>query len=300
MSFARQTFKCPFVSAFPKFMHELLRSMFRLGSFLIWLWLMKDLKVVPLVDDRDIFVNFWWLKSPFSSIKAWLSAFDGLMVADSSFLWVSVFFILQMKMSLIHSASSDSLMLHVLAKYVRAPQKCSHDSRSFCFRFNNLYLSIVVLGGLLNAASSKVQKSKKVIAKILTLVFFCVKTLFPSLPKARNKIDRSFLSASVRLIPLNFLFSSLIRFSSADSYCFIAFLFLFSLLALSVSDSLPFACSKIGICVSGISGPCRLSKSRFSLAMIANWNWSFHWVQACGGSRVWLGQKGKFHARSNH
>ena len=158
-----------------------------------------------------------------------------------------------MKLSLIHSASSVSLMLHELAKSVRAPQNCSYGSRSFCFRFNNFYLSNVVLGGLLNAASNKDQNSEKFIAKILTLGFFCVKTLFPSLPRARNKIDRSFSSASVRLIPLNFLFSSLIRFSSADSYCFIAFLFLLSLLALSVSDSLPVASSKIGICVSGIS-----------------------------------------------
>ena len=186
MSFAGQTFKCPFVNAFPHFMHELLRSMFRLGSFLIWLWLWKGLKVVPLVKDRDIFVNFWWLKYPFSSNKTWLSASDGLVVADSSFLWVSVFFMLQIKMSLIHSASSCSLMLHVLAKSVRASQNCSYDSQYFCFRFNNLYLSNVVLGGLLNAASSKVQNSDKVIAKILTLGFFCVKTLFPSLPKARN------------------------------------------------------------------------------------------------------------------
>ena len=94
------------------------------------------------------------------------------MVADSSFLCVSVFFILQMKMSLIHSASSDSLMLHVLAKSVRAPQNCSYDSRSFCFRFNNLYLSNVVLGSLLIAASSRVQNSENVNAKILTLGIF--------------------------------------------------------------------------------------------------------------------------------
>ena len=214
------------------------------------------------------------------------------MVGESSFLWVSVFVMLQMKISLIHSASSDSLILHVLARSVSAPQNCSYDSRSFCFRFSSLYLSNVVLGGLLNAASSRVQNSENDIARILTLGFFCVKTLFPSFSRARNKIDRSFLSASVRLIPLNFLFSLLIRFSSADSYCFIALLFLLSLLAFSASDSLPVACSKIGICVSGISGPCRLSKSRFSFAMIANWNWSLHWVQACGGSRVWLGQQG--------
>ena len=175
-------------------------------------------------------------------------------------------------MSLIHSASSDSLILQVLARSVSAPQNCSYDSRSLCYRFSNLYLSNVVLGGLLNAACNRVQNSEKDIARILTIVFFCVKTLFPSLPKARKKIDRSFLSASVLLIPLNFFFFSLIRLSSADSYCFIAFLFLLSLLAFSTSDSLPVACSKIGICVSGTSGPCRLSKSRFSFTVIANWN----------------------------
>ena len=259
MSFAGQTFKCPFVNAFPHFMHELLRSMFRLGSFLIWLWLLKDLKVVPLVDNCAMFVNFWWLKYPFSSINFWLSASEGLMVAKSKFLWVSAVFIWQMKFSLIYSASSGCLLLHILARSVRAHQNCSLDSRSFCFRFNNLYLSNVVLGGLFTVASSKVQNSENVIANILTLGFFCEKTLFPSLPKARSKIERSFWSASVRLIPLNFLFSSLIRFSSADSYCFIAFLFLVSLLAFSVSDSLPVGFSKMGICVSGISGPCRLS-----------------------------------------
>ena len=182
-------------------------------------------------------------------------------MTESSFLWVSVFLILQMKTSPIHSASSFSFMLHVLAKSVRAPQNCSYDSRSFCFRFNNLYLSKVVLGGLSKAASSRVQNSVKEMVKILTLGIFCVKTLFPPLPRARNKIERSFLSASVRLIPLNFLFSSLIRFSSGVSYCIIAFLFLVSLLALSVSDSLPVTCSKMGICVSGTSGPCSLSMS---------------------------------------
>ena len=110
------------------------------------------------------------------------------MVADSSFLWVSVFFILRMKMSLIHSASSDSLMLHGLDKSVRAPQNCLYDSRFFCFRFNNLYLSNVVLGGLLNAASSKFQNSEKVIAKILTLGFFCVKIFFLRSPRLEIKL----------------------------------------------------------------------------------------------------------------
>ena len=206
MFFAGQTFKCPFVNAFPHFMHELLPSMFRLGSFLIWLLLLKDFKIIPLVDDRAIFVNFWWLKYPFSSIKAWLSASVGLMLVDSNFLWVSVFLISQMKTSFIHSASSDSFILHTLARSVRAPQNCSSDSRYFCFRLNYLYLSNVVSGGFLNAVSSRVQNSEKEIVKILTLGFFCEETLFPSLPKPRNKIERSFLSTSVRLIPLNFLF----------------------------------------------------------------------------------------------
>ena len=109
MSFAGHTFRCPFVNGFPHFMHVLLRSILRLGSFLIWLWLLKDLKVVPLVDDRAIFVNLWWLKYPFLSIKAWLSASVGLILTESSFLWVSVFLMLQMKTSLIHSASSFPL-----------------------------------------------------------------------------------------------------------------------------------------------------------------------------------------------
>ena len=188
---------------------------------------------------------------------------------------------LQMKTSLIHSASSFSFKLHVLLglpriahkipdlsicyyKSLRAPQICSYDSRSFYLLLIILYLSNVVLGGLLKAASSRDQNSVKEIAKI------SLKTLFPSLPRARNKIERIFLSASVRLIPLNFLFSSLIRFSSAASYCFIAFLFLVSLLSLSVSDLLPVTYSRMGICFSGASGPCRLSMSRFFFAIIAN------------------------------
>ena len=31
--------------------------------------------------------------------------------------------------------------------------------------------------------------------------------------------------------------------------------------------------------------------SRFSFAFNANWNWSLHWVQECGGSGVCFGQK---------
>ena len=77
-----------------------------------------------------------------------------------------------MKISLIHSASSISFILQVLAKSVSAAQNCSYDFRSFCLRFNRLYISNVVLGGALNAASSKAQNSVTEIAKIFTCGFF--------------------------------------------------------------------------------------------------------------------------------
>ena len=43
------------------------------------------------------------------------------MVAARNSRWVSIFLILQIYTSLIHSASSDSLMLHVLARSFNAP-----------------------------------------------------------------------------------------------------------------------------------------------------------------------------------
>ena len=60
------------------------------------------------------------------------------MVADSYFRWVSLFLILQLKTSLMYSAPSDSLILHVLARSVNAPQNCSKDSLSLCFGFKKL------------------------------------------------------------------------------------------------------------------------------------------------------------------
>ena len=106
----------------------------------------------------------------------------------------------------------------------------------------------------------------------------------------KTKSSGVFLAASARLILLIFFFSSFIHFFSAASYCSIAFLFLVSLLAQFVSTSLPVVCSKIGICVSGTSG-LLIDMSRISFAIIANWNWSLHWVQECGSSKVWFGQK---------
>ena len=106
----------------------------------------------------------------------------------------------------------------------------------------------------------------------------------------KTKSSGVFLAASARLIPLIFFFSSFIHFSSAASCCFIEFLFLVSLLAQSVSSSLPVVCSKIGICVSGTSG-LLIFMSRISFAYIAHWNWSLHWVQECGSSKVRFVQK---------
>ena len=65
MSFAGHRFTCRFVNGFPHFRHTLLLSMLRLGSFLIWLWELKDLKAGPLVEDCAMLVSFWWLKYPF-------------------------------------------------------------------------------------------------------------------------------------------------------------------------------------------------------------------------------------------
>ena len=83
-----------------------------------------------------------------------------------------------MKISLIHSASSVSLMMHVLAKSVRAPQNCSNDYQYLCLRFNNLCFSKVVFGGLLNAVSSRVKKSVNGVATIFSQGFFFVQRPF--------------------------------------------------------------------------------------------------------------------------
>ncbi|XP_063712983.1 delta(3,5)-Delta(2,4)-dienoyl-CoA isomerase, mitochondrial-like [Symsagittifera roscoffensis] len=86
------------------------------------------------------------------------------MVAESSFLWVSVFFILQMKISLIHSASSDSLMLHVLAseigdcfRYLSTDESC----RSIVFSGIGKHFSagIDLTDFMQNIAGSMAKKS---------------------------------------------------------------------------------------------------------------------------------------------
>ena len=128
-------------------------------------------------------------------------ASEGLVVADSNFCWVSLFLILQMKTSLIHSASSDSLMTHVLARSVSVPQNCSKESQSLCFRFKSLYLLKCNVWRFVKNKVQDVPKVFKTDRKTFTLKFFLENTLCPSFPRARNKMDPNFLSASALLNP---------------------------------------------------------------------------------------------------
>ena len=122
-----------------------------------------------------------------------------------------------MKITLIHS-SSPAAMLHFLAISAKAPQNCSRDSLSPCFRFRNLCLSTVTFVFFTKAIARKSQNFLIEICKIFTFVNFCPKFLFPSFPKARYKTtDRSFLSASSSRIPLNFLVSDLMEADSSSS-----------------------------------------------------------------------------------
>ena len=121
-----------------------------------------------------------------------------------------------MKISLIHS-SSPAAMSHFLAISAKAPQICSRDYLSRCFRFNNLCRSNVTFVFLTKAIAKKSQNSLKEICKIFTYVNFCPKILFPSFSKVRYKTDCNFLSASSSRIPLNFLVSDLMEADSSSS-----------------------------------------------------------------------------------
>ena len=92
--------------------------------------------------------------------------------------------------------------LHFFAISARAPQNCSNDSLSLCFLFNSLFLSNVTL--LTNATDRFSKNSLKKIWRILTRVNIWPKIFFPSFPRAKKKIDRSFLSASSNLKRLKF------------------------------------------------------------------------------------------------
>ena len=103
MSFAGQTARCPFEKVPPHFKQVLLRSIFRVGSFLTLKWLWGLCTDDPL--DLKLFVNIEWFKIPFSPIWATLSVFHGVRVSVRSFRCISEFFKLIMKISLIHSSS---------------------------------------------------------------------------------------------------------------------------------------------------------------------------------------------------
>ena len=134
---------------------------------------------------------------------------------------------LQMKTSSTHSASSISLMLHVLVQFANAPQNNSNDSWCHCLRFKKLlYLSKKLFGGLLKTTSKNFQKLLKVMAETFTRRFFCANIFFLCCRLLRIK--------AALLNPLIFFVTSLILFSSAASFIFIAFVLLVSRLTLSI------------------------------------------------------------------
>ena len=75
-----------------------------------------------------------------------------------------------------------------------------------------------MLAGFTNAASRRSKKSLKETDKTFTLGCFCEKTLFPTDPWARYKLNLTFfLSVSTLLMHPSFCFSYAILLSSAFS-----------------------------------------------------------------------------------
>ena len=185
-------------------------------------------------------------------------------------------------MSRIHS-SSPAVMSHSFAMSAKAPQNCSSDFLSRCFRFSSLCRSNVTFVFLTKAIARESQNSLKEICKIFTLVNLCPKILFPSFPNARYIIDRSFLSASFSRIPLNFLVSDLIEADSSLSYRLCCWVFLSILDCLWLSNSPSIGFSKLGgwgWCL--YEGFIKFSMSIFSLAITAKWNRSLQSSQGMG------------------
>ena len=162
-----------------------------------------------------------------------------------------------MKMSRIHS-SSPAVMSHFFAISAKAPQNCSSDYLSHCFRFSSLCRSNVTFVFITKAIARESQNSLKEICKIFTLVNFCPKILFPLFPNARYRTDCNFLSASSSRIPLKFLVSDLMEADSSLSYrlcywvflsildCLCSWVFLSILDCLWLSVSLSIGFSKLG------------------------------------------------------
>ena len=174
------------------------------GSLFTVKWLCGLCTDDPL--DLKLFISFKWFKIPFSSVCATFSASRGERVSVKSF-------VLDVVVFHVHS-SSPAAMPHFLAISAKAPQNCSRDSLSRCFRFNSLCRSNVTFVFLTKAVARKSQNSLIEICKIFTFVIFCPKIVFPSFSKARYKTDRSFFSASSSRVPLIFLVSVLME---ADS-----------------------------------------------------------------------------------
>ena len=175
----------------------------------------------------------------------------------------------------------------MLARSVNAPQSCLKDSPSLCFRFRSLYLSNVTFGGSLQTSSKKSQNSLKEIDRIFTLGFVWENTF---------SLHFRVLETGWTLNFCHFQHVSTLRNFSfvGHSFLFLVVLFFASRLARSFFDSLPVDYSRTRIWLFGTSGPLRLPMSRFSFAMMANWNWSLQWIQECGSSIVWFVQNARF------
>ena len=127
--------------------------------------------VIRLLYGLKLLVIFMWLDILFSSIRAKLCASNGGRISVRIFLSMSEFFMLFVKISLIHS-SCPADMSHFLAIWARAPQNCSNDSLSRGFLFNTLCLSNVKFVFLAKAAEKFSQNSSKEIWSIFTFVNF--------------------------------------------------------------------------------------------------------------------------------
>ena len=97
-----------------------------------------------------------------------------------------------MKTSSTHSASSISLMLHVLVQFANAPQNNSNDSWCHCLRFKKLlYLSKKTIWRFIENDVQELPKTFKSDGRNFHPKVFLCKHLFPLLPVAKNKSGSS-------------------------------------------------------------------------------------------------------------
>ena len=104
------------------------------------------------------------------------------------------------------------------------------------------------------------------------------------------------LSYLLGFSPFSRIFVSPLRYFCTPRFRRLALLLCFwaSLAFLCISFSESWAPYKIRIIVSDSSGSFLISMSKFSLAMMARWNWLIQLVKWIRGSTEWFGQKAGF------